>query len=339
MKIVGLILFVVCNLQLHAQRFSTPNSYFNFIRLEKENVSKSISNYVLNLSNISSADEVINSKKILITVIQKSKAKVVALKNGFNGDLDFQNAFVDYLNSTEKLVKNETITKSNFKNIADFNYDEMKKYLNEQKNIQVEVKNQAAKLNQIEREFAEKYKLSLKITENDLSKKMSTALAVFEHHSALYLIYFKSNIAHYNYMIAVNKKDITAIKTTSKILNEFTIEGLNEINTMLAYENDESLLKMTKEVLEYDKQETQSFTTFLLSYLDESSAFASAKKQIDSANDADKIEKFNNLVAKMNANIKEFNVKNAEIRTTQKILLNSWNITAERFLKTHIPKN
>ena len=340
-KFILFLVLIFCALSF-GQILNTPKSYFNFIRQEKGNVSKAISNYIFVLAHDNKIEDVNNSKNILVSVIRKSREKISVLKNGFQGDLVFQNVYLDYLNSTEKQLNTDYITLANFKNVAEMSFDDMKKYLSDRKNIQVEVKNQAAKLNKSEIEFATKYKLPLQTGDNDLSKKMKVAVDVFDNHSELYLMFFKVNIAHYNYMNAINNKNISLVRTTSDILSKYANEGLTKLKIFKPYDNDASLMEITKEVLDTDKQETADFTPFIISYLDDCSAFSSAKKQQDTNDDKfgnEKTKAFNELVSKMNASIVSFNLKNNEISNKQKTMLDRWNIAGEQFLRTHIPKN
>ena len=340
-KFIFLMVLFSCALSF-GQILNTPKSYFNFIRQEKGNVSKAISNYIFVLAHGDKIEEVNNSKNILISVIKKSRDKISVLKNGFQGDLVFQNVYVDYLKSTEKQLNTDYVTLSNFKSVTEMSFDDMKKYLSDRKNIQVEVKNQATKLNESEIEFAAKYKLPLQTGDNDLSKKMAVAVDVFDNHSELYLMFFKVNIAHYNYMNAINNKNISLVRSTSDILSKYANEGLTKLKIFKPYENDVSLMQITKEILDTDKQETADFTPFIISYFDDCSAFSSAKKHQDANDDKFRNEKtkaFNELVSKMNASIVNFNLKNNEIRNKQKTLLDNWNIAGEQFLRTHIPKN
>ena len=341
MKKTLYLFILLCYYIGNGQSFKTAESYFNYICKEKEIVCNSIWSYNLSLAHEKNIDNIDNSKKILLVNIQNSIAKINLLKNGFGGDLDLKNNYIDYLTASEKQVNLDFVSVADFKNIKILNFDTMQQFLLKRDLINKEIRDQAEKLNESQVNFAKKYSLNFEVGKNELSKKMKIAVDVFDNHSALYLVFFKVNIAQFNLMKSIKDKNIDLIQSQTKIVDDYIKEGFEKLQNFQPYQNDAALAEATKETLEFYQKEINDFVPFGIAYIKNILKYKEDKNKnaAISAEDStpEQVNRFNLLTTKVNAAIKEYNARTANYNLDQNKKINNWNQVGEKFIETYIP--
>ena len=320
-----------------AQELRTPNAYFSYIGVEKERICKSIWNYnltlVANRKNNNYSGEL---KKSLEADINIALEKIALLKNGFNGDLEYKNNFLEYLNICQKQIALHFENISGLKELNNQTYEAMEKYMLERNFINKNIKYQSEILNQNQLDFAKKYKLNFKESKNELSNKMKIAVEVFDNHSALYLIYFKVYVTEAHLRNAIKDKKIDEIKSISAELLNYGNEGLMKLKNIKSYQNDLSLVNATEVTINFAIKQTEDFVPKVLNYLSENEKFTAFKNSVNSDKNPETVAEFNKMVTKKNVMTQDYNNLNKKFDSERLNVYNNWNIVGENFISKYV---
>jgi hypothetical protein len=176
-----------------------------------------------------------------------------------------------------------------------------------------------------------------------LSKKISLSGKVFDYHTALYLLFFKTNITDLNLSLAIEKKDLGAIQQNASALLLYAEEGLEKIKTIQPYSNDSSMLTATKKCLEFYKKQAETFVPKVVDFYMFNEKFENARKSMESKSAKDRtkeeIDNYNSMVKQVNKEIENYNKMNSANFQEKNNLLTTWNSTGDNFISKHVPAN
>lgn len=337
------LLFLIITSTVFSQQFSKPIDFLSYINNEQELISKSTWKYTSAVAHSKSARKIDNTRSLLLKSIQTSKKKITDIKNGYNGDKEYQNQIVQYLDFCEKNLNEEYDKIINMQEVAEQSYDAMEAYLLARDLINKKLDEENEKAQLAFKNFALKYNITITNQESDLSKKIKISNDVFNYHTAIYLLFFKANVTDSNLSEAIKSNDIGAIQQNSNSLLQYAEEGLEKLSKITPYNNDNSIILSTKKYLEFYKKQTQNYVPKILEYLMFSEKFNNAKSTLENkiAKDRTKeeIDNYNSMVKQMNKEIDAFNKINATNNQEKNNLSNNWNITSENFISKHIPTN
>ncbi len=326
----------------NGQEFKTPNAYFNYISLEKEAICKLIWRYNVALAHSKNINEINKLKRILLENIKKSHEKIGLLSNGFNGDLEYKNSYLEYLTISEKQINLHFEKISNLKNYETQSFEELEKYLLERAFINKSIKYQSEVLNKNQLDFAKKYGFNFIESENELSKKMKIAVEVFDNHTAMYLIYLKVYVNQSNLRNAIKSKNLEEVEKVNKALEKYTTEGFEKLKAFKPFENDKTLVEATNKSLETANLEYLEYGKFAIEYLKDNIKFNDEKSKVqldsDKTKKDTKIAEFNKIVAKRNETIKKYNDLTIKFDSERLIAYNNWNRVGELFIEKYVPQ-
>lgn len=341
MKKLFILLILMFSNFTNGQEFKTPNAYFNYIGVEKEAICKLIWKYNVALAHSKNINEINKLKRILLENIKVSFEKISLLENGFIGDLEYKNSYLEYLTISEKQINLHFEKISNLKNYENQSFEELEKYLLERAFINKSIKYQSDVLNKNQVDFAKKYGFNFIESENELSKKMKIAVEVFDNHTTMYLIYLKVYVNQSNLRNAIKSKKIVEVEKINKDLEKFANEGFEKLKIFKSYKNDNSLTDATNKTLETAKKEYLEYGTFAIEYLKDNEKFNETKSKIQLESNiskkAEKVAEFNKLVAERNEKIKKYNDLTMKFDSERLIAFDNWNKIGQLFIERYVP--
>jgi hypothetical protein len=344
MKLKIIVVFIFFNtINTFSQEFGKPVDYLNYINKEQELIAKSTWKYTSAVAHSKSARRIDATRKQLIKSIQSSKKKITDIKNGFNGDTEYQTKVVQYLDFCEKSINEEYDKIINMQEVAEQSYDAMEAYLMMRDLVNKKIDEENDKAELAFKEFALKYNITITDQESELSKKIAISGKVFDYHTALYLIFFKTNITDLNLSLAIEKKDLGAIQQNASALLQYAEEGLEKIKTIQPYSNDSSMLTATKKCLEFYKKEAETFVPKIVDFYMFNEKFENARKSMENKSakyrTKEEIDSYNGMVKQVNKEIENYNKINATNFQEKSTVVNYWNLTGENFISKHVPAN
>lgn len=339
LKIVVALLFV--SMSMLSQEFKTPVEYLSFIGNEQQNISKSMWKYTSAVAHSKSARKIDNTRKALVKIIQNASKKISDLKNGYNGDLEYRNQVISYLGIAEKSINEEYSKIIDMQEVADQSYDFMEAYILARDLVNKKIEEEDEKVGVAQKTFALKYKITLTDGNTELAKKMETSNQVFKYHTNLYLIFFKVNITDILLSKAIENKDLGAIQQNANTLLQYANEGLEKLTNTPNYNNDNSLVEVTKKCLEYYKKEAEQYVPQIISFYMFNEKFENAKKTLEDKSQKDRtqeeVNNFNAMVKQINKKIADYNKANNANNQEKNNAINNWNSVAENFISKHVP--
>jgi len=341
MKKLILALLLSISLLSTAQEFKTPVDYLTYINKEQGIISRSTWKYTSAVAHSKSARRIDNTRKQLIKTIQTAKKKIGDIKNGYNGDVEYQNQVIQYFDFCEKNLNEEYDKIINMQEVAEQSYDAMEAYLLARDLVNEKLDSENEKANAAFHAFALKYNIKISEGDSELGKKIKISNEVFDYHTVLYLVFFKVNFTDASLAKAVQKKDMAAIEQNANALLQYANEGLEKIKTIAPYNKDVSLITATKKVLEYYKKEAETHVPKIVSFYMFNDKFENTKKTIESKSQKDRtkeeIDNYNDMVKQVNKEIDTYNKANNLDFQDKQNAINNWNTVAENFISKHVP--
>ncbi|MEC4005175.1 hypothetical protein OX283_010945 [Flavobacterium sp. SUN052] len=342
LKLTLFLLFISC-CSMMAQEFKTPVEYLTYINKEQETISKSTWKYTSAVAHSKNARKIDNTRKQLVKTIEASKKKISELKNGYKGDVEYQNQVIQYFDFCQKNLNEEYDKIINMQEVAEQSYDAMEAYLLARDLVNEKLDSENEKAQNAFTSFALKYKITISGGESELGKKMKISNEVFDYHTAMYLIFFKTNYTDLNLSLAIKNKDLAAIQQNANALIQYSDEGLEKLKSIKPYNGDSSILNATKKTLEFYKKEAQKFVPKLVSFIMFNDKFENAKKTMESKSDKDRtkeeVDNYNAMVKQVNKEIETYNKENNSNFQEKSTIINDWNSTGESFISNHVPEN
>lgn len=343
MKTLKLISFLLITVMASAQVFKTPVDYLSYIGKEQENITRSTWKYTSAIAHSKSARRIDNTRKLLVKNIDAATAKIQAISNGYNGDTEYQNQILQYLDMVRKSINEEYEKIIDMQEVSTQSYDFMEAYIMAKDMINKKMDDEFEKVKLAQNKFAQKYKITLTDNNSELGKKIQLSNEVFDYHTELYLLFFKSNVTDTYLSKAIENKDLSAIQQNASALEQYSNEGLEKLKTIAPYQNDKSMIEITQKALLFYKDQTQQYIPKIINYLMLSEKFDNAKKTMESKSKNDitqeEVNNYNTLVKQMNQEINNYNKLNISNNNEKNAILNQWNTTSDNFINTHVPRD
>ena len=344
MKKICILALLLSNFTVFAQEFKSAVDYLNYISKEQTAISASTWKYTSAVAHSKSARRIENTRKQLIKSIQTAKTKIAAIQNGYNGNLDYQNAVIQYFDFCEKNLKEEYDKIINMQDVAEKSYDAMEAYLIARDLISEKLNSEGEKSQNAFASFALKNNISVNTSaENELVKKINLSNEVFEYHTKIYLIFFKSNFTDNTLFAAIKNKDMAAIQQNANALVQYANEGLLKLKAVPAFKGDSSLIQITRKALEFYKKQAEIFVPKIIDYYMFNDKFENAKKVMEAKTQSSRtqveVDNFNGMVKQINEQVNNYNKQNATNFQEKGNLLNEWTVTGENFISKYVPND
>lgn len=339
-KITFIVLFFVTT-TLFAQDFKSPLEFLEYIGKQEENITKETWKYTKTIAHSKSGKKIDATRKNLIKSIQTAKNNVLKLKNGYNGDVEYRDIILEYLNVSEIIITEDYSKIIDLQEVSEQSYDYMEAYIKMQDLVNQRMDAEQQKLIAGQKKFATKHNITISEGETEIGKKMKISNAVFDYHSDLYLIFFKCNVTDLQLSNAIAQKDLSAIQQNSSALASYSEEGLEKIKLLKPYKNDATLINSTKKCLEFYKKTTIEQIPSIIDFFMFNSKFETTKQNLEKKKQADRtkeeIDNYNGMVKDVNLKINNFNKVNTKFDQEKTQHINNWNNTASQFISIHVP--
>jgi hypothetical protein len=227
--------------------------------------------------------------------------------------------------------------------IAEQSYDNMEAYLMAQEKAGEVLNQESAKISPVYRTFAANNNITL-IDNGDtkMEKKLRQVGRVNAYYHDLFLIFFKSNKQEMYVFESFNKKDINGLEQNRNTLEKFAGEGLSKLDTIKAFDGDNSLVVACRKVLEFHKAEALNQIPGLSDYVMKSDEFEKIKKTYDAKPPAKRtqadVDAYNKAVTEMNNAINASNKIAETCNEGRTKVLGNWDSTLKKFMEEHVPK-
>lgn len=337
-----LFILLLSNMSLMAQDFKTPVDYLSYIDKEQDQISRSMWKYTTTAAHSKSVRRIENIRKQLIKSIQTASKKIADLKDGYKGDIEYRDKILSYLSISEKNINEEYSKIIDMQEVAEKSYDDMEAYLMARDLVNNKMNEEHEKVSSSQKQFADKYNITLTESDSELSRKMKQSNEVIDYHTVIYLIFFKANYTENNLTKAIEEKNIGTIQQTANALIQYVDDGLAKLQSITAYNKDASFLNNTKKALEFYKKSAQIYTPKAVNFFMYNDKFENAREVMESKSKKDllpeEIENYNKMVVQINNEITIYNNATNTNNQEKNNMLNSWNSTSESFISSHIPE-
>jgi hypothetical protein len=323
-----------------AQDFSNPGSYMSYISTRMALVNQTYMNYLSAASHGKSVRKVDKLREKAINTIFNARMEVQGMPP-LKKDKTLKDAMVNYL-KTCYIVFNEDYSKIvNMEEIAEQSYDAMEAYLLAQEKAGEKLDEAARKCSDVEKEFAATHQVNLIEQTDKLDLKMEKSNAVNKYYNKMYLLFFKTYKQEAYVTLAINNMDVNGLEQNRNALIQNATAGLEALNSMEAFDGDNSLLNTCKKVQEFYKQLAESRMETSTNFLMLNDNFKKIKKAFD-AKPASKrtqadTDAFNNAVNEINKASENFNKSNKKIDKERNEIIEEWNKSVKRFMDKHMP--
>lgn len=334
-------LLFICSFFASAQSFDTAVEYLEFIGKEQEVVTKNTWKYTKAVAHSKNDKSITKKREVLIKTVERAILKIEKAK-GFDGD-EYKNNVLKHMRLNESLLKKEYADVIDMKAVADQSYDLMEAYI-----LAQELADEKMTESQIEYEknfyaFADKHKINIIESDNDLGKKMAISNKVFDHSNELYLIFFKVYINEVYLWEAIEKGDVSGIQQNANALSETAKEGLEILKTTKPYKTDRSLILANKAVFDFFIDETDNQIPIIADFLILKEDFETIKNTIDKTPERkrtkEQIDAYNKKIKAINKAGENYNKVNNNLNKNRQKVLAKLDEVKAKYLARHVPKD
>lgn len=326
------------NPQAKAQSFENAGDYMSYISKANEELTATYLSYLSAVAH-NRARKVEKRRLDVVNAIVQTRFNVQGMPP-WKGDRSLRDTTVTYLKILNSVFNEDYAKIVNMEEIAEQSYDAMEAYMLAQEKAGEKLQEAAQRQNDMQKKFADKYKVTLINTEDAIDQKSKLADALMKHYDAVYLIFFKPYKQEAYLMDAINKKNIIAIEENKNSLQRFADEGIQKLKTLKGYNDDPSLIVACRQALEFYKKEAQQ-TQVMTDFFMKEESFAKLKKAFESKPAAQRtqadIDAYNKGVNETNAAVNNFNNVNKQLNKDRENALNNWNDTVKKYLDNYMP--
>jgi hypothetical protein len=325
---------------VNAQKFTNAGEYISFIGTQNREITKDMMSYMSAVAHGKSARKVENRRKELSKTTQEAIKKVKGLQP-FEGDKTLRDSTSQYLTKINHVLNDDYGKIVNMEEIAEQSYDKMEAYLTAQDMASDKINEGGKQLGEIEKKFAEKHKVNLVDSKDDLYAKTKIATEVSNYQRVLYLIFFKSYKQEAYMMEALSKKDINGLEQNKAALLKTSEEGIAKLGPIAPYQKDNTLKVACRQSLDFYKAESAKIS-LLSDFILKEENFQKIKKAFELKPQGDRrkedVDQYNKATNDFNKAVNEYNNTNNALNAERSKALEGWNKASANFLDKHTPK-
>jgi hypothetical protein len=294
--------------------------------------------YIHTVTRMRKARTVEKKRQELIKVVQSNKDFI---KNyiPFRNDPTLRDELVRYLDIVYIVLKQDFDKILDMEDIAAQSYDQAEAH---QLAIDLAIRKMNASfdvLKNAEKEFFNKYHITVNHEKNELSLKIEKASKAMEYYDTLYRVFFKVNKEDNYAREVIAARDVAGLEQHASTLVSFAEYGLEQLKQEKGYEGDDKLLSTEIKMLEFYREEGKTTCPANVDFYIKTDNFQKAQKKINSLKPADRkkedIDHYNEEVNIFNKAVKEINKMNKTSYKMHKKIIKSWNREVEKFFKKH----
>lgn len=327
---------------IQAQTPENPAEYLNYINSVQNPIQQDYMGYASAVARGKSARKVESKRKEIILSVSAAQTKIKAL-GPYKGDKSYRDSTVKFLDMAYKVLNEDYSKIVNMEEVAEQSYDAMEAYYLAQDLASAKLDKAGIMVDSAFYAFARKYNVTIREEGmSDLSKKVQKASAAMAYQRKIYLIFFKPYKQEAYLWDAINKKNLSGIEQNKNSLVSLAEEALQKLDTSKAYNNDRTLINVTKEFQNFYKEECKNKIGLASDLIIKEENYNKAKKAFEAKKPADRkqqdVEAYNTSVNEYNQAVNNYNTASTALNSQRNALLDKWNKSSQAFLDTHIPK-
>jgi hypothetical protein len=338
LRIVITLLFLIGIFPGYAQ-YDTPVNYMSYLTTIDQNLEKDYMSYMSATAHGASHRKLDRRRKEVLSTLRQGMGKVKTLKP-YKGETTLRDAYAEYFSILEVVLNEDYGKIVDMEEVAEQSYDLMETFLLAQERANEKLRIAADTLQHAFRDFAAANNVKLVTANNRVSKKLRKTGEVMKYYNRIYLIYFKAVKQEAYLVAAANEENLSGIEQNRQTLTKYANEGLTQLNKILPFGVDNSLIVACRKLLEFANEEARDES--LSHYLLKKDEFVKFKKIYDAKSPDQKtaadVDRYNAGVSDMNASSALYNKNNAQRNTTRATLNEAWRSAVRKFLDEHVPK-
>jgi len=315
--------------------------YMQKLSKDMKNISQASWDYISATSHGNNSKKVDKKRLDLLQTLNDAKESA-ANAGDFNGNSDYKNAVVHYLDLSYALFNEDYAKLVDMEEVAEQSYDFMEAYMLAKEKANEKLDKAGEDLKVAEKKFATDNNINLLDPEKDkLSENIRISNLVYDHYNEVYLIFFKSYKQEYFLMEAMNANDVNAIEQNRNALLKNAEEGLSKLKTVVAYGKDPALIVACRTLLEFYKSEVEKDIPVIQDFYIKQENFTKVKTAFESKKENDRtqddVNQYNDAVKSYNDAANAVNTTNEKLNASRSKNLDNWNKTVESYLDKHVP--
>ena len=339
---LGFLSTIICLLFMYptakAQNTNDAAEYMYEVTKKAFELDDETWNYLKAVTKGKKASKVESKRKELTSAIKTAKLSI-ARKKDFNGQTQFRDAIVNYLDLRYTVLKEDYDKILDMEAIAEQSYDGMEAYLLAQEKANEKLDSAFKIMTTAQQVFAEKYEITLSDKRDKMGEQIRKASETLNYYNDIYLIFFKSYKQEAYVLEAIGRSDVSAIEQNNTTLTAFSEEGLKELAKTKSFRGDLSLVTSAKKSLTFYKKESENEFNSLSDYFLKKEAFEKINKRMESLSKKERtqadVDRYNKAVNEYNAVNDVFNKAMQTSFNNRSKMLQDWNKKVEYFINNH----
>ena len=326
-----LFIAIISLVSTQAQQAHDPVAYMSKFTESQKQINFEMLGYISAVAHNKSARKVAKQRTELLTAISAARSKAAHMVD-FDGDSNLRVATYNYFNISYIVAKEDYGKIMDLEEIAEQSYDNMEAY----------VKAQEVANDKEHEAFEAKHHITLTEDDSKESKQSEIINNVTKYYNRIYLTFFKCNSNETYLLKALEKKDVNGIEQNKNALIKNCTDNLPKLDKIGAFEEDASLIKVAKDLLNFYKSEASDKVPILSEYLVKNDNFQKLKKEMDkkgSSSTQEDADKYNAAVKDINDTVNTYNKTTNDLNNSRNKLINEMNDAVESFMSKHIPRH
>lgn len=299
--------------------------------------------YLVTVVQSSSSRKSAKKRAELTKFLDESLAKIEQTDT-WEGDGSIRDAMANFLRHSTSMLTQDFAEIEKMEQDSYDSFESLDKYLAAQETAQRKYNESAQKLYSTYETFAAAHGVTLLEGEDDeLTRKIESAVEAMDYYNQAYRILFKAQIEEAKFIKAIDKMDKEEATVRMANLDIYSKAGKQQVENMGAYQANKVMKINTGLVMDfYQREATQKFP-ILVEFMKVKDEFDAVKAEIEKTPESkrtnDQINRYNELVNEYNAGVNIFNQTNSELNAERAKLIDGWNARGHEFLQTFINRN
>ena len=321
-----------------AQNFDNAGEYLSYISKQQENISKKYMSYTSASAHGKREKKVEALRNKLINEVDESRMNISGMPS-FKTDKTYRDTAVSFMKLYYNVLNEDYSKIINMEEIAEQSYDDMEAYLLAQEKVNEKLQQGNERMRIAEAAFAAKNNINLINGQSELGDKMEQVHLLNVYYHQVYLLFFRPYKQEAYLLEAIGKGNITGIEQNKSALLKYAQEGLEKLNTIKAFQGDNSIAAACKAMLSFYVKEVNDKMSAVSDFFLTRERFDKMKKEFEKKSEPgkDEVAAYNKGVADINKASDGYNKNNETLNQQRKEALNNWNSTEKAFFDEHTP--
>lgn len=332
---VIILMIVICiSSSVKAQKFTDAKKYWEAI----DNKHSKVARHLLAFSNAVSTNEkaatIASLSKTLLTELNKEEIAISAMP-AFQNNKAFRDSAAIFMKNCFNLLNIDYGKIATAQPATENSFDKMKDQLAAKVAAIQKLKAANVAYDTASLQFSTKF-----VTSADAySNKFQQAATVNIYYNKIYLLYFKTYNAEFYLLDAIKKRDGNSVAQNKKIVNQDAQDGLKQLDTTAAFNNDDNLVKKCQAILNFYSDETDQKMDAVSDYFTEAKDFQKTRSEYErnQSHTKDQVKEYEKAVNQFNKSLGAFNKAFDRLNHKRQKALKKWNHAIKKFFGKHLP--